>query len=211
MEQNMEKYAGYQQRTYEETNQGANMQYSGANQSTMNGQYSRPDMRVQPATSVGQNGGGSMPSKVNLNPDVNGAEYLLKKLKKEMLINRIISCVTLAMTTAILVLVIIGFVEIKSFLDTVEPVVEELSKIDMEALNESLNNFNNIIETFNIDELMDTLNAIDFEGINEVLNGLDVEELTETLENINEGADRLDEISEWFENSPFNIFGIGGQ
>ena len=56
---------------------------------------------------------------------------------------------------------------------------------------------------------MDTMNSIDFEGINEIFKGLDVEELTETLENINEGADRLDEIGDWFEDSPLNIFGIG--
>ena len=136
-------------------------------------------------------------------------EEMYKKLRKDMLVNRIISIVTLVFTTVILVLAIVAFVELKQFLDEVEPVVEELSKIDIEALNESLNHFNDIIETFNLDDVMDTINSIDFEGINEVLEGLDVEELTETLENINEGADRLDEISEWFENSPLNIFGIG--
>ena len=186
MEQNMEKYAGY-------------------NQGNSNGQYSGMN-----AGASYENGSNPLPN-VNNNMDQNSMDILLKKLKKEMLINRIISCVTLVMTTVILVLVIIAFVELNNFLTMVEPVVEELSKIDMEALNESLNNFNNIIETFNVDELMDTINSIDFEGINEVLNGLDVEELTETLENINEGADRLDEISEWFENSPLNIFGIGSQ
>ena len=104
---------------------------------------------------------------------------------------------------------VFAFVELKQFLDEVEPIVEELSKLDIEALNESLNHFNDIIETFNIDDFMDTMNSIDFEGINEILEGLDVEELTETLENINEGADRLDEIGDWFEDSPLNIFGIG--
>lgn len=136
-------------------------------------------------------------------------EEMFQKLKKEMLINRIISCVTLVMTIVILVLAILAFVEVKEFLNDIEPVVEELSKIDMEALNASLNHFNDIIETFNLDDVMDTINSIDFEGINEILEGLDVEELTETLQNINEGADRLDQISEWFENSPLNIFGLG--
>lgn len=186
MNQNMEKYTGY--------NSGMqNGQYSGVNAGTV------------------QNGSGNPLPGGNYNTDQNSADILFKKLKKEMVINRIISCVTLAMTTVILVLVIIAFTELNQFLAMVEPVVEELSKIDMEALNESLNNFNNIIETFNVDELMDTINSIDFEGINEVLNGLDVDELTETLQNINEGADRLDEISEWFENSPLNIFGFGSQ
>ena len=148
----------------------------------------------------------------NQNMESNGntnMEEMFLKLKKEILINRIISCVTLVMTTVILVLAILAFVEIKEFFAEIEPVVEELSKIDMEALNASLNHFNDIIETFNLDDVMETINSIDFEGINEILEGLDVNELTETLENINEGADRLDQISEWFEKSPLNIFGLG--
>ena len=113
----------------------------------------------------------------NQNMESNGntnMEEMFLKLKKEILINRIISCVTLVMTTVILVLAILAFVEIKEFFTEIEPVVEELSKIDMEALNASLNHFNDIIETFNLDDVMETINSIDFEGINEILEGLDV-------------------------------------
>ena len=175
-------------------------QYTGYNQNMqtgMNPNYQpgvNPNMQVN--TNMNEDGGMKM-------------EEMYKKLKKDMLINRIISIVTLVFTTAILVVAVFAFVELKQFLDEVEPIVEELSKLDIEALNESLNHFNGIIETFNLDDVMDTINSIDFEGINEILEGLDVEELTETLENINEGADRLDQIGDWFENSPLNIFGLG--
>lgn len=175
-------------------------QYTGYNQNMQTGM----NPNLQPGVNPNM--------QVNTNMNADGGmkmEEMYKKLKKDMLINRIISIVTLVFTTVILVVAVFAFVELKQFLDEVEPIVEELSKLDIEALNESLNHFNDIIETFNIDDFMDTMNSIDFEGINEVLEGLDVEELTETLENINEGADRLDEISEWFENSPLNIFGIG--
>ena len=175
-------------------------QYTGYNQNMQTGMNPNLQPEVNPNMQV------------NTNMNADGGmkmEEMYKILRKDMLINRIISIVTLVFTTAILVVAVFAFVELKQFLDEVEPIVEELSKLDIEALNESLNHFNDIIETFNIDDFMDTMNSIDFEGINEVLEGLDVEELTETLENINEGADRLDEISEWFENSPLNIFGIG--
>lgn len=175
-------------------------QYTGYNQNVQTGM----NPNLQPGVNPNM--------QVNSNMNADGGmkmEEMYKKLKKDMLINRIILIVTLVFTTAILVVAIFAFVELKGFLTEIEPIVEELSKLDIEALNESLNHFNDIIETFNIDDFMDTMNSIDFEGINEVLEGLDVEELTETLENINEGADRLDEISEWFENSPLNIFGIG--
>ena len=175
-------------------------------------QYTGYNQNVQAGMNPNYQPGVNPNMQVNTNMNADGGmkmEEMYKKLKKDMLINRIISIVTLVFTTAILVVAVFAFVELKQFLNEVEPIVEELSKLDIEALNESLNHFNDIIETFNIDDFMDTMNSIDFEGINEVLEGLDVEELTETLENINEGADRLDEISEWFENSPLNIFGIG--
>lgn len=175
-------------------------QYTGYNQNMQAGMNPNLQPGVNP----------NMQTNINMNADGGmKIEEMYKKLRKDMLINRIISIVTLVFTTAILVVAVFAFVELKQFLDEVEPIVEELSKLDIEALNESLNHFNDIIETFNLDDVMDTINSIDFEGINEILEGLDVEELTETLENINEGADRLDEISEWFENSPLNIFGIG--
>ncbi len=189
-----------------EQNMGTNMGQYGTNPGMNMGQYGG---NVSPYMT--QNTGMNKEPNKTGNDEQGNVEFFYKKLKKEMLINRIISGVNLLMTTAILVLAIFAFVELKDFLAQVEPVIEELSKIDMEALNESLNNFNNIMETFNFDDILETFNSIDFAGINEVMEGLDVNELTETLENINEGAERLDQIGEWFENSPLNIFGLGDE
>lgn len=141
----------------------------------------------------------------------NSMEMMYKKLKKDMTINRVISSITLAVSIAVLVLAIIGFVEIKDFLAVTEPVIEELSKIDMEELNESLEHFNFVMETLNLEGIKETFDSINFEGLNDLLEGLDVNALTETLDNINEGANRLDQIGDWFEDSPFNIFGIGSE
>lgn len=141
----------------------------------------------------------------------NNIEMMYKKLKKDMIINRVISSIILAVSIAVLVLTILEFVEVKNFLAEAEPVMEELSKIDMEALNESLEHFNFVMETLNLEGIKETFDSINFDGLNELLEGLDVNELTETLDNINEGANRLDEIGEWFENSPLNIFGIGSE
>lgn len=181
-------------------------QYTGYNQNMQAGMNPNLQPGVNPNMQPGM--GPNMQANANADGGMK-MEEMYKKLKKDMLINRIISIVTLVFTTAILVVAIFAFVELKGFLTEIEPVVEELSKIDIEALNASLNHFNDIIETFNLDDVMETINSIDFEGINEIMEGLDVEELTETLENINEGAERLDKIGDWFENSPLNIFGLG--
>ncbi len=137
----------------------------------------------------------------------NNMDIMMKKLRRGMIVNRVFSIITMLMTLAVLILVIVAFVRIDKFLDEAEPVIEELSKIDMEELNESLENFNNVMETLNFDGIKETLDSINFEGINDIMEGLDINELTETLENINEGADRLDQLNDWFQDSPFNIFG----
>ncbi len=150
------------------------------------------------------------PEKTGMNATESGnAEYIIKKLKKEIVINRIISCITLALTLIILIAACITFKEVNDFLKVAQPVLEELSKIDMEALNTSLENFNTIMETFNFDGITEFFDSFDFEGMNEIMEGIDIDKLTETLDNINEGADRLEGIGDWFENSPFNIFGSG--
>lgn len=139
----------------------------------------------------------------------NTADMIIAKLKKDMIINRIISCITMVLTIVILIIVIVMCVNVNSFLEVAQPVFEELSKIDMEALNESLKNFNDIMETFHFQEIKETLDSIDFVGLNDMLDGMDIDKLTETLDNINEGANTLNAISDWFKDSPLNIFGVG--
>ena len=139
----------------------------------------------------------------------NTVDMMYAKLRKDMMINRIISCITLVLTIVVLVIVIVIGVRVNDFLEVAQPVFDELSKIDMEALNESLKNFNSIMETFHFQEIKETLDSIDFDGLNDMLDGMDIDQLTETLDNINEGANTLNEISDWFKDSPLNIFGVG--
>lgn len=135
------------------------------------------------------------------------AEMIIKKLKKEMMINRIFSIISMVMTTGILVVAVVLLIQVKSFLTIAEPIMEELSKIDMEVLNETLENFNDIMDGLDFEGLSETLGEIDFESLNTVMEDLDMEELSETLDNINEGAEKLETIGEWFEDSPLNFWG----
>lgn len=135
------------------------------------------------------------------------AEMIIKKLKKEMMINRVFSIISMVMTTFILLVAVILLIQVKSFIVMAEPVMEQLAKIDMEVLNETLDNFNTIVEGLDFEGLIETLEEIDFESINTVMEDLDMEELSETLENINDGAEKLEKIGEWFEDSPLNFWG----
>ena len=141
--------------------------------------------------------------------ETNSMEVIAQKMKKDLMINRVVSSITMGISIIILIIVIVIGVRVGNFLEVAQPVFDELAQIDMEALNESLKNFNDIMDTFHFQEIKETLDNIDFEGLNDMLNGMDIDELTETLDNINEGANTLNEISDWFKESPLNIFGLG--
>ncbi len=133
-------------------------------------------------------------------------ELLLKKLRKDMIINRVISILSLAVATVILVLCIILFVRIQNFMTMAEPIIEQLQFLDVEALNTTLQHINNMVDTLHLEELRQAIEDLNLEEWGETLREIDMEKLQEVLENINEGADRLEEIGDWFENSPLNFW-----
>lgn len=136
----------------------------------------------------------------------NNMDMLYTDLKKQIVINRVLSTITMVASVATLIIVIVICCRVNNFLDMAEPVFEELEKLDMETVNEALENINSVMDFMDPENWKEKFGSIDFEGISELLEGIDVEELKETLENINNGADKLEDVKEWFENSPLNFW-----
>lgn len=137
--------------------------------------------------------------------DQNSTDMMIK-LKKEIVINRIFSIITMVVSIVVLVVVLVTCIRINNFMDMAEPVITELEKLDMETLNEALENINSVMNFMDWNTWAEKLDSLNLTGISEVFEGIDVEELKETLQNINDGADRLQAVKEWFENSPLNIW-----
>lgn len=117
-------------------------------------------------------------------------EYSMTALKRDMLINRIIGCVTLFFAIAACVIFIIIGIEITCFVKEAKPVIDMLSQVDIDELNGAIVSINHIIDTLKIDEMMDTIDKI-----GGMVEGIDPENFETTLDNLNKASDTLQAIS----------------
>lgn len=131
----------------------------------------------------------------------------LKKLYIGQIVNRILLILGIIILIANLVGTIIMAVEIKRFTVMIEPAIEAINAIDVEELNKTLVTINNAVDVFKIDEALDAISKLDFEGFSKVLNGIDVDKLNSTLEKIDEASNFMKRIGDGM-NTFLNQFGI---
>ncbi len=131
----------------------------------------------------------------------------LKKLYIGQIVNRILLILGMIILIANLVGTIIMAVEIKRFTVMIEPAIEAINAIDVEELNKTLVTINNAVDVFKIDEALDSISKLDFEGFSKVVNGIDVDKLNSTLEKIDEASNFMKRIGDGM-NTFLNQFGI---
>lgn len=132
---------------------------------------------------------------------------LLKKLRIGQWVNRIILILVLFVMIGNVVTTVIVGVRIKQFTVMIQPAVDAINAIDVEELNKTLVTINKSIDVFKIDETLDALSKLDFEGFSEVINGIDVEKLNSTLGKIDDATQFMKRIGEGMNNF-LNQFGI---
>ena len=117
-------------------------------------------------------------------------------LRRELRITRIFSAVT---SILIVVMLAGGFVvcnEVKTYVDEVWPLVEQLSTVDFAAISSTMENLEQTVGTVDWEYMSKQLGALNVDAINEAIEGLDTEELTKALANINEAAETLQKLSD---------------
>lgn len=127
---------------------------------------------------------------------MNETELMQKRIKR-MYAGQIVNRVLLILILIIMIcnLAVVGYAgyKVNQFVNMVEPAVEAIMEIDVDELNKTLNTINNAVDVFKIDEALDTIGKIDFEGFGRVISGIDIEKLNDTL-------DKLDKASEFMTN-----------
>lgn len=118
-------------------------------------------------------------------------EYTMSKLRKDMIINRVIGIITLCFSVlACLIFIVIG-IELTGFIKEAKPIIEMLSQVDVDALNNALTSVNHILGTLKVDEIMDTIDKVD--GF---VKGVDVNKVESTLDNLNKASETLQTVSD---------------
>lgn len=162
------------------------------------------------------------------------SEKLIKKLQRDLLMTRIFSMISSVLMIAILAggfymfrtvqtyaEQVDGYVtEIMAYAENMEPAVNQLSKVDIEGLNATMDQMkvafaevdfeklaqqiddldveaiNAKVAALDVDTLNAKINALDIEGINKTIEELDAAELSEALTNLNDAVEKVREVSD---------------
>ena len=118
-------------------------------------------------------------------------DAVLKRLRGELRMTRVI-CLVLAM---LLVLVLVGggffFRELRLAREQMEPLVEQISALNMDELNLALGEVNETLETVDWDQVAQAIGSLDVDALNTAIENLDTKELSEALAKLNDAVDAL--------------------
>lgn len=120
----------------------------------------------------------------------------IEALRKELRLTRIFSAVTSLLIIAMLAGGFMVCSEVKTYVDEVWPLVEQLSTVDFAAISSTMETLEQTVGTVDWEYMSKQLGALNVDAINEAIEGLDTEELTKALANINEAAETLQKLSD---------------
>ena len=133
------------------------------------------------------------------------------KRLKSIFIGQIIDRVILILVFFLLIGNLVGTIylgiQIKNFANMLEPALEVINEIDVEGLNKTISTLNNVVDVFKINETLEAINKLDFDGFSKVINGIDVDKLNTTLEKIDDATQFMKRIGDGMNNF-LNQFGI---
>ena len=118
-------------------------------------------------------------------------DAVLKRLRGELRMTRVI-CLVLAV---LLVLVLVGggffFRELRLARAQMEPLVEQISALNMDELNHALEEVIKTLETVDWDQVAQAIGSLDVDALNSAIENLDTKELSEALTKLNDAVDAL--------------------
>ncbi|MDE7322056.1 MAG: hypothetical protein K2N73_04890 [Lachnospiraceae bacterium] len=130
-------------------------------------------------------------------------EQMMKRLRRELIFTRIMCMITSVLTILLLAGGVYLFGQVQTIAKQVQPVMEQVAAVDVENVNETLRQVRNSLEKVDLQEAADTLkqavntlNGVDIEALNSAIEGLDTEELSKTLANLNDAVDSLHKMED---------------
>ena len=134
-----------------------------------------------------------------------------QKLMRELRFTRIICMISSFLTLCLLAGGILLFGKVQELAEICRPVVEKVSELDVESLNDTMDNINASLETVDWEQMADALGELDVEALNSAIEGLDTEELSKSLKNLNDAVDKVQEISDMMSEKMNNLTSwVGG-
>lgn len=135
----------------------------------------------------------------------NQTYYGMEKLSRELRMTRIFCGITSLFTVVLLVGGAILYMRLQGMAERARPLVEQASRVDVEALNGTLQQIEETLGSVDWTQVSDTLGELDVEALNAAIENLDTQELSTSLANLNDAVDAIQEVKEKL-NSFLSIF-----
>lgn len=99
-------------------------------------------------------------------------------------------------------------VQMNGYMQELQPAAEQLARLDIASLNETLGKVNVTLTQVDWEQLSSQISELDVVALNEAIEGLDTEALTEALDNLNATAEKLRKVGDNISSftSKLNIF-----
>ncbi len=123
----------------------------------------------------------------------------LAKLRRSLRSTRIFCILSSLLTACLLAGGIFCFAAIRQAAVKVKPILQQITALDMEELNGTVDQLNATLESVDWKQLSQTIGQLDMDSINTAIQNLDTAELSKALENLNSAIDTLEKISQAFQ------------
>lgn len=130
----------------------------------------------------------------------------MKSLKRSLGVNRVINIISSLLSLTVIIVLVIVIGKVDSFREELTPAIDKISEIDVQRVNAAIENFNVMMEEFDMEEINAKFESVDLEAIGEIVESINPEELEKTLNNINSVSERLKTISDKIS----RLFGVSG-
>lgn len=130
----------------------------------------------------------------------------MKSLKRSLGVNRVINIISSLLSITVIIVLVIVIGKVDSFREELTPAINKISEIDVQQVNAAIENFNVMMEEFDMEEINAKFESVDLEAIGEIVESINPEELEKTLNNINSVSERLKTISDKIS----RLFGVSG-
>ncbi len=148
-----------------------------------------------------------MVTQTNSEKNTGIADDVMESLRKELRKTRIVNGILSALLVCVLTAGVLVSVKVQGYVEKPQPLVEKLTAVDYEVLNETMVNLNVSLNEIDWEQISGQLSELDIEALNEAIAGLDTEELSVTLENLNKAIEALQNFSDTLKSfvSKFNF------
>ena len=120
----------------------------------------------------------------------------MEKLTRELRTTRIFCLATSLLAILLLAGGGILYLKLQGMMERAEPMMEQVSQLDVEALNGTLRQLEESLGKVDWAQVSDTLGRLDVDALNTAIENLDTQELSTSLANLNKAVEAIQEAKE---------------